>query len=280
MALSSSIQQSTRITIQTDEGDIVTFSGMLQNHQGLQAREWLTPMSSGQSMSSFSSRSETMAVSLKGDLNPQELADIANLITDLTAIASSFFTGDYGKAMQDALEIGDMGSLSAMSASFSQRISQQTRITGTHPIPASFDDMAESLRRELPQTETDGEGGRTSYSAQMKARWQQILTALAEGEPEKPPPTKEASAVGTKEEAALRMFSRWQQALENNPGLSPFIGPLTEKAMVRASAHQPAGQHPATAKGYSDLRQAFQRQHDNWLHANTLPEKPGQTVNI
>ncbi len=241
--LRGTLTQAAQISIRTAEGDIVTLAATRQEARSMQASAWTTREGSGLATAYSATSSEMLAFSLHGDLNPEERADIVALAEDLTAIASSFFAGDFAQAMERATQLGDLGSLSSMSATFSQHSLQQTSLHSGQALG------------EIPQATARGAEGETS----LQARWQKILHFLEQAKKEKV--ATGAAQVGAREEAALRMLARWQEALAKNPSLAPHIEPLTEKALDRAAAQE----DPAViAKGRQELHDAFRRQFSQW----------------
>lgn len=250
------------ISLQTAEGDIVTFSGLFENYQAMEARSVFSRGSSLQEATLLQQGRESLAVSVQGDLNEEELADVVRLLNDLTAIASSFFAGDHETAMTAAMNLGEMGSVSRLSATFSQQTSLHSRLVGTHPMPASLEDFGEQLRRQIPLTAENNAGEVQDYGELLRARWQQILTALENAAEESlPAPTPEPS----RQKTASQMLQRLEQTMGHHPGLGAFAGPLATKAMTRAAALQPVETHAATAKAFAALQQEFAGQLHRWL---------------
>lgn len=169
------------IAIVTDEGDMVTISSLREQAGTLAAHSWQTPFREGMNFTSTSLTTDAFAFTVKGDLNEEELTDIANLLDDLSAIASNFFSGNMDEAINGAMNIGDLGSLAQLSASFSHSSawSAATRLTNHHPLPenqAEFSDlvggMSEMVRENLSRE--------AEYAELLKAQWEQIKEFLDE----------------------------------------------------------------------------------------------------
>lgn len=278
--------QSSWLSLTTAEGDRVTLSDLSMSYQQTQGVGWVTPASSGMNVSSSSMTAETMGLSVQGDLNAQELADINRLVGELTSIASTFFSGDYEDAMAKAMDFGDLGlgSVSSLAAAFSSQTVTETQITSQSSLPAMAD-LADLYR----QLETDRAEAR-DYAALLEARWQQILKALDEKkkeeldglfarrmEPvpvvaqsldagavapaspeEQPAPASEPPAVLRKaeatdppavpasEQAARQMLARLEELFADHPKVTPFAKALAATAMENAASR--AGQpQPDTA---------------------------------
>ena len=294
--------QSTSFSLTTAEGDQVTLSGLSQNYQYTQAIGWVNPASSGGNYASSSTSAEAMGISVQGDLNEQELADITRLVSELTSIASTFFSGDQEGAITRAMDFGEMsmGSVSSLAASFSRQTVTQTRLTGHSPLPA-MEDLNDLKLKDLYDTLGTDTNGAPDYATVLEARWQQIIKALDEMkakemdglfarrmEPEPvpaqalparaeeqqplandPPPAEPmALPLPTEERVAQQMLAHLEELLVNHPKLSPFAGPLATTAMERA-ASRPEQTHPDTAKAFSALQNAFRNQLHQWFLPTT-----------
>jgi hypothetical protein len=283
--------QSSSFSLTTAEGDQVTLSSLSQNYQYTHAIGWFNPASSGVNYAGSSTSAEAMGISVQGDLNAQELADITSLVGELTSIASTFFSGDHEEAMTRAMDFGDMsmGSVSSFSASFSRQTVTQTRITSHQPLPAMAD-LNDLNLKDLYDTLGAGPGGELDYAEMLEARWQQILKALDEMkanemdglfarkmEP-KPVPVEEPNAVtlpsGPPEERAARqMVSHMEQLLTDHPKLTPFAKALAATAMEKA-ARQTEQPLPDTAKALGDLKTSFLNQLHQWFLPSDPPTAP------
>lgn len=284
--------QSSSFSLTTAEGDQVTLSGLSQNYQYTQAIGWFNPASSGVNYASSSTSAEAMGISVQGNLNAQELADITRLVGELTSIASTFFSGDHEEALTRAMGFGEMsmGSVSSFAASFSRQTVTQTRIASYQPLPASAD-LSDQNLKELYDTLGASPGGERDYAEMLEARWQQILKALDEMkaneldglfarrmEPTPVPvealnadaPEAVAPPSGPPEKrAAQQMLSRMEQLLTDHPKLTPFAKALATTAMEKA-ARQTEQSLPDTAKALGELKNGFLNQLHQWF----LPPDP------
>lgn len=299
--------QSASLTLTTAEGDLVTLSDLSLSHRQTQGVGWFSPASSGVKLSSSATTAEGMGLSVQGDLNVQELADITRLVGELTAIASAFFSGDSESAMTKAMDFGDLplGSVSSLSASFSRQTAAQTRITSHSPLPAMADlqDLSETLG-----TDSTGE---LDYAELLEARWRQVLKALdemkekeldglfarrVEPQPvpgqglnavaEKQPPlarnplpvSREAEstdlAVPAEERVARQMRAHMEQLLSNHPKLSPFAGPLAATSMAKGASRSEQAL-PDTARAFGALQNAFRNQLHQWFFPPEPPPPAG-----
>ncbi|MDP2757952.1 MAG: hypothetical protein Q8O45_10085, partial [Desulfurivibrionaceae bacterium] len=227
---------------------------------------------------------------------------ITRLVTELTTIASAFFSGDQEGAITRAMDFGEMsmGSVSSLAASFSRQTVTQTRLTSHSPLPA-MEDLKDLKLEDLYDTLGTDTSGEPDYTTVLEARWQQILKALDEMKAKEmdglfarrmeptpvsaqalparaeeqqplandpPPVTRKAEptdlALPTEERVAQQMLAHLKELLVNHPKLSPFAGPLATTAMERA-ASRPGQTHPNTAKAFSALQNAFRNQLHQWF---------------
>ncbi|MFH1020464.1 MAG: hypothetical protein V1782_07620 [Pseudomonadota bacterium] len=299
--------QSSWLSLTTAEGDLVTLSDLSLSYQHTEGAGWFSPISSGVNLSSTSTSAEAMGLSVQGDLNAQELADITRLVTELTSVASAFFSGDYEGAMTKAMDFGDlsMGSVSSLSASFSSQTVSQTRITSHSPLPAMADlkDLNLEDFHQNPGTDKTGE---PDYATLLEARWQQILKALDEmkaveldglfarrTEPqpmaapqalpagaEEPqplasaPPPVSREAEPAEERAAHQMLARMEQLFSDHPKFTPFAKALATTAMEKAASRNDHAQ-PDTARAFAVLQNAFRNQLHQWFLPPELPPPAG-----
>lgn len=284
--------QSTSFSLTTEEGDQVTLSGLSQNYQYTQAIGWFNPASSGVNYTSSSTSAKAMGITVQGDLNEQELADITRLVTELTSIASTFFSGDQAGAITKAMDFGQMsmGSVSSLAASFSRQTVTQTRLTSHSPLPA-MEDLKDLKLKELYDTLGNSMNGKPDYATMLEARWQQILKVLDEMKAKEmdglfarrmshiPLPvagvnaeTPALPAVPPEERAAREMMSRMEQLLTDHPKLTPFAKALGAISMDTAARQAEPGL-PDTARALGDLKNAFLNQLHQWF----LPSEPTTT---
>ncbi len=263
--------QAASISIQTDEGDIVTInnSSSLAAHSA--GSSWLSPVGSGQDFTMQTIAAQSMGFSIQGDLNEEELADIAKLVSDLSGIASSFFSGQYDTAMGEALALGDLGSLSAMSASFSQTTSVMTRLASNHPLPAGlFNDQELAPPQLLEEIRSDNQG--PDFGETLRARWQQIEEYLAQQKIKEEVRENQDTELLNRQEAALKMMDRIQETMEKHPHLSPFSTPLALKALNNAAINQ--AQTGGKAHNYNQLKEDLFQQLNNWLIGPEKQQSP------
>jgi hypothetical protein len=171
-ALSISEEQSSEITIVTDEGDTVMLSSRQNAEVDLLTYEHLVCADRGfrgenvQMVDFEAEREFTLAV--QGDLNDQELADIQTLLKDLGDMLKAFLTGeDEGDvSLAIAESIDRCGSLSAFKADFEYRVSlgylnfeaEQLTLarTGSPQRPAPFEAEAASMAKRTREAGVQG----------------------------------------------------------------------------------------------------------------------------
>lgn len=297
--------QSSWLSLTTAEGDLVTLSDLSLSYQQTQGVGWFTPASSGVKSTGSATTAEAMGLSVQGDLNAQELADVTRLVSELTSIASAFFSGDYQSAMTEAMDFGDlgMGSVSSLAASFSSHTVTQTRLTSHHTLPAMADLSGLSLQ-DLYQALGAAQAEKMDYAELLEARWQQMLKALdavqekeleeippveagqaLPAEPlspssppapeQQPPPVRQEAADATaflpaEERAARQMVTQLEELFAKHPKLTPFAKALAGTAMEKAAARTEQTR-PDTAKAFGALQNAFRHRLHQWF---LPPEAP------
>lgn len=241
--------QSSWLSLTTAEGDRVTLSDLSMSYQQTQGVDWVTPASSGTSVSGSSATAEAMGFSVQGDLNAQELADITRLVAELSSIASTFYAGDFEGALSKAMNFGNLGlgSVSSLAASFSSQTVTQTRITGYSSLSAMAD--LKGLYEKLDK----GATAEPDNAALLEARWQQILKALDEMQAEtldrlyarreelqslatEPVAPASPEKQPTPAQAARQMLAHLEQLFSDHPKLSPFAKDLAATAMAKGAS--------------------------------------------
>ncbi len=259
--LAFSKSQNSSITITTDEGDVVTLAANSEQAAFLNFEN--QGNSAGQSMNftAASLDSDFFSLSVQGDLNDKELADIYTLMEDLTDIARNFFSGNLDDAMTDALQIGDMGSLSGLSATFTQSLAMSaTQLTEYHPLPSFeeagdlFSELRDQLDKELPE--------KLNYNDLMLARWQQMNDYQKESEPPElkgKEPRTEFHAADRR--AAEKMMQKIKKFSGHHPQLVPYGPSLANKAIDKAVASMPS--HSTALR--DQLKYDFMNEMNNWM---------------
>ncbi len=257
------------IAITTDQGDVVTISSYQGEEQSMSYDKWNSPLQQGMNFSASSIKIDSFNLSIQGDLNEEELLDIEYLLEDLSLIAGDFFNGDVDKAMDGALNIGDMGSLAELSATFSYSASwSASQLTQNHPIPESgaFADLMEDFMNELPETIVSQENPEIEYAQKLQAQWQQIKEILEEREEVTFPPKPEPIATASAEHipAAQKMMNRMEEMMAKHPRLSPFAVPLAHEAIDKQADKL---QHPGVFAQKNQLKENILQELNDWMYA-------------
>ncbi|MBU0909116.1 MAG: hypothetical protein KKA54_15795 [Proteobacteria bacterium] len=271
------------ISFTTAEGDVVTISNYQEQAYSLASEKLTTPLQQGMNFTASVLNVDASSLSVQGDLNEEELADIQNLMVDLTSIAEQFFSGNLGEAMGQAMNIGDMGSISQLSASFSYQASwsASSQITDYHPVPASEDagssltDIFAALPDIVDQAHTD----EMKYAEMLQAQWKQIKEFLeaTTADPaattdsaivqEAAPATTTDSVIAQEDEnipAARKMMNRMQETVARHPRLAPFGLSLAHEAIDNKSE---GIQHPAQFTQKNMLKDNFLQEFTDWMYA-------------
>lgn len=246
--------QQTSISMKTAEGDVVTISGFAAAGSQVEQSAWRKAMETGYSFTEAAMQSTSLQMTVQGDLNAEELQDINNLLGDLQQISSTFFAGDSAQAMQDALAIGDMGSIQELQASFEYTAFASSQYAYQHPLPAKFDDQFQKMQEELASQSTSLE---TPLDQMLQAQWAQIEDFLnqqdEENQPQPAPPnaqTAQTTQAAPSADSSLETFmaamkDRIDATIAKHPRLSPFALPVARKAL-----HARHGAKPSEHSGH------------------------------
>lgn len=264
----ASEHQRASIFIKTKEGDTVRIS---ENYSTMQK----TAMQGyGDDLSLLSSEIMTQNsefIQVKGDLNQQELADLGNLLNDLSTIAGDFFSGNFDDAVAGAMNLGDMGSLAKVDASFSNTTSLTSALTSYHPLPDASADLFNDLMAQNAQIndKQDLDNEALSINDRLKSQWQQFLGYL-----------EDQSGVDTKEkhhghhkhndepgakaaDVGQAMLARAKDTLQSHPRLSPHMPALGDLALDKVPALND-NKH-ARHDFIKDMRQNFRDAFSQWM---------------
>ncbi len=266
----SSLYNESRISITTDDGDVVTISGYQQQSSSLSFDTLSTPFKEGVNFTMSSLSSDSFNLSLQGDLDEEELADIENLLEDLSAIAGNFFSGDLSSAQDGALNLA-IGSLAELSATFTHSSQYATKWSGSqlaenHPLPQSDNFMrsVEEVFSDLPEIVDQIHTDEMKYAEMLKAQWQQIKDFLEQREtPSDPIPDFASSAEENDMPIARRMMSRFQEIASKHPRLAPLGPPLAREVIDNKLEEL---DHPAYFKQKNQLKENFLNEFNNWMY--------------
>jgi hypothetical protein len=259
-------QKDSNISITTDEGDVVTISASYAMAMAYAYNNEVTPVSHSESVTAMSMEKSSFSMSIQGDLNDEELQDIKHLLQDLNKIAKAFFQGDSERALNKALDIGDLGSLNQLSASFSysEQIATTHTVVTYHPLP-SGDALADL--KGLKEMLTDEFVEDLKFADLLRARWQQLREAFEqEKESIQALNPLEISSNEEKDDdipASEQMLERVKETIEKQPQLSPYMAPVTKQAIDDAAEEvsQKENKNIQPEKLYND----FLKKWRNWI---------------
>lgn len=215
----------TLIDITTSEGDRVTLHSTSSQAAVSQSRQWLTENSQGMALSAAMIDSHSFAYSVEGDLSAEELRDLGNLFDSLSQIAADFYEGNMETAVNSALQIGDMGSLSMFSASFSKT---EVAMASTYTSAG------------IPQPANDKSSQESAVARHRQAQWQQILTYLEQRARQQTAADDDATITGNIENHREQIEELIEQAANRHKRLAPLIYQMADKALSeQEQAHQP-----------------------------------------
>ncbi|MEN8258620.1 MAG: hypothetical protein ABFS09_12230 [Thermodesulfobacteriota bacterium] len=205
------------IDITTSDGDTVSLQRSTSHMAHSSYSQWQTSSSQATALQSQSLDNHSFSYEVQGDLSEEELKDIGELFDALSLIAEDFYQGDLEQAVAGALNLGDLGSLSSLSATFSKAEITASKITSQHPYAAA----------DLAKTDHSEE---QALARHRQAQWQQILSYLDK--------RKQGMAHLTSEEVepirdhSQEMRKMIEKTLEHHQRLAPLIRKLADKAIV------------------------------------------------
>ena len=250
--------QEIAITLTTKEGDRITLSnGFSMTQYSGSARTDSDLQTISQTMTAAG-----MSVSLQGDLNEQEIKDLTELMSDLQDIATDFFNGNLDLAVKGAASIGDMGSISELSATFSRTSVLAEYLQGPHPLPAFFETPNDL---PLPEgTRSHEQKAEPLLSSALPDLWQQFLGALKTLNDTFPAEKPDAaSSITSAAKAAEEMLARSLETMHDHPRLTPLIPSVAGFSTDQAARHINQGQqYSQLAK---ELKDAFNSAFNNWV---------------
>ncbi len=208
--------EKTFIDITTQEGDSITLQRSTGHTEFSQGVQWQDNASLGMAFSGQSIDSHSFSYTVQGDLSAEELKDLGELFDALSFIADDFFQGNLDDAVAGALNIGDLGSLSSLSATFSKTEISVSQSSSQHPYVKA--DLARADQEEQ------------ALARHRQGQWQQILSYLEKNRPEfNHPEKKDASQI---KDHGQDIMARIEKAIEHHQRLAPLIYKLAEKAIA------------------------------------------------
>ncbi len=234
------------IDITTSDGDIVTLQHSSSHAALSQSVQWQNNVSQGASVSAQTLDTHSFSFSVQGDLSLEELEDLGDLFDSLSLIAADFYQGNMDGAIGAALNIGDLGSLSSVSATFTKSEISASQITSVSANPYA----------QAQLTETDNE--EHALARQRQAQWQQILTYLETRK-------QDAAQLEEKDTPQIKdhdqaMMARIKQTIDRHPRLAHHAHKLAQKAISdRQHGHKnsPTNEKQDTAPDHKE------REHDH-----------------
>ncbi len=218
------------ISLRTDEGDVVTISGF--NNKAFAATGSLTIVNGqDQTVTARSyTHEQSMQLSVVGDLNAEEIADINRVLGHLGKIASSFFNGKLDRSIEEALNINDLGSLAELSATFVHSVSSSSQLTWTHPI-AEFSPKAMGQLADLTKdAQNEAAVGRPNIDF-LKSQWEKIKDVLDQAIKEIK--EKTSPVLPEKDFTDLdRMFTKVKEMLGSRPDYAAKLEDLLNQVIA------------------------------------------------
>jgi hypothetical protein len=136
ISVKASTQTQTDLSIITAAGDRVTLSAeSLFRLSSVDSNDHRTEQGAGLDLHAAASATQVRnsnEVSIQGQLDPQEEADLRQLVGKLEKVVSNFLGGDIEGALSKALKIGDLGTVASFQLDVTQ--SQQIVVTQQHTV--------------------------------------------------------------------------------------------------------------------------------------------------
>ncbi len=245
-----------QISFTTREGDQVTISTSQLRAAAMASRARSDGTGSTSSFTAAALKTDSFSMTVQGDLNEEELKDISHFMTNLTAIAGDFFNGDSEKAIAGATQLGELGSLSKLSAEFtsSTAISSRSQLRSNHPLP----DLGKTSASDFGLPAFGADQDKLIKDA-ILGNWRQIddflnrlqppAATMAKPTPEPAPqpatPNMGVASATAQTDPLQQLVRQASSFITNNPRLSPFLIPLASRAFDQASAQtDPAAKSP------------------------------------
>lgn len=269
--LNASNSKAADINLITKEGDRITIqSGVIEK-----SRQQMSSYEKVENSLAQDIKVEKFSFTVEGDLNEQELADLAALLDKLTVIADDFYSGDSSAAVSGAMDIGDMGSIAKLEANFSQTTALGYYLKGPHPMPDIQDMLMDDVFASTAKHNTN-EGDFASKAIQ--AQWQQFMDYFNKRDEqehiaqtnhnkhqshESSKHNFEMDRSHNRHKTAKHMFNEAEKTVTKNPRITPLIPSVADLAVDKALNKYGQNQnHEALA---SHLKDQFSQEYSNWL---------------
>jgi len=249
--------QGVNISLTTQEGDQITIS----QSSSVEQMKAKYKNDDGLSKIESSMAASNLSFSVQGDLNDQELADLSKLLNDLSGIADNFFKGNMNQAMTGALNIGDMGSINTLEATFTHTSVLSNYMEIPHPIPSFAGQQDDPLLQELHDNHAKSNG--SSMVDAMTAQWRQFLDSLTKpdarpSQQTNSPPANSAALVGK------QMLERAKETMNAHPRLTPLIPSIADLSIDQAIQQYGQSRH-SVSRAAHDISSAFTNELNSWL---------------
>ncbi len=246
---------SAEINIKTKDGDLVTISQNYSNQ--LHTQQSITQATSTSLATAY--ENQGFSFNVQGNLNEQELQDLTELLSDLNNIANHFFSGNMEEAINESLNIGDMGSIAMLEASFSRTSMLSQYMQGPHPIPNFGPNFIDHFYEE---TSSD-KNNQPTFSETMRAQFAQLLDYLNE---QTDPPESEANKQqpdNNMQATSDQMLARSLETMRKHPHITPLLPPLADLAIDKAFSN--FSQIRENKGIFNQLKNTFSKDFTDWI---------------
>ncbi|MDY7031810.1 MAG: hypothetical protein SVY10_07865 [Thermodesulfobacteriota bacterium] len=182
-------QKSADIDLVTAEGDRVTISlNSLhgESYSSYNSKGYVNGMISKVQMEAFRSVADSEAlITLEGDLNEEELADIQTVLGKIESLAGDFFSGAIDEIAAEGIQFDDMGSVVGLQASldhsYTLSVEQQymAKITGIpSEQPGTFTEKERPITGDKVRTLIDNMTKAVEESRVMPKKMTKVLPSF------------------------------------------------------------------------------------------------------
>jgi len=250
--------QDVSISLTTDEGDLITI------RQSAMAEHMNAKYKDGEGLRKIDARlsASSMSFEVQGDLNEEELADLSKLLNNLSGIASDFFKGNMNKAIEGAMNIGDMGSFNSLEATFSRTSVLASYLEVPHPLPSFGRYQDDPLLHEAQDQPAKANG--SSMMSALTAQWQQFINSLSDQEEATIISQAGDSSVNSASDAGKKMFERAKDTMLEHPRLTPLMPSVADLAVDQA-IRQHGPRHYNANQWAQDISNSFNKELNSWL---------------
>lgn len=174
--VSVDVQASAEVSLVTADGDKVTFNASSSLQASLQTYDYLG-RTQGQTVAARGeefqlSTSSGYALTVEGTLDEEELADIGQLLSTLSAVSQDFVAGKSQNGLQHLTQLDDLDSIASFEASFNY--TRRVTALAASQISRTAAAQAEGNLEANPAAATSGAPAADSFIDQLRRVAEQL----------------------------------------------------------------------------------------------------------